>query len=71
MKNIWFAQLNSKLHTEVWGWTGGKLKVLLSQSCKKSVWDLPGGPVVMNQPANEEDMGLIPGPERFHMPRDN
>ena len=29
---------------------------------------LPCGPVVKNLPVNEGDMGLIPGPGRFHMP---
>ena len=29
------------------------------------------GPGVENPPANVEDMGLIPGPERFHMPQGN
>ena len=31
----------------------------------------PGGPVVKNRPANEEDMGSIPGPGRCHMPQSN
>ena len=35
------------------------------------ILDFPGGPVVNNLPVNAEDMGLIPGPERFHMPWDN
>jgi len=38
---------------------------------KKSKEDFPGGPVVKNPPANAGDVGLIPGPERFHMPRSN
>ena len=29
------------------------------------------GSVVQNLPANAEDMGLIPGPERSHMPQTN
>ena len=29
--------------------------------------DLPGGPVVRSLPAGTEDMGWIPGLERFHM----
>ena len=33
--------------------------------------DFPGGPVVKNPPANAGDKGLIPGPGRFHMLRDN
>ena len=35
------------------------------------VWDLAGGPMVKNLPANAEDMGLIPDPGRFHMPQGN
>ena len=33
--------------------------------------DFPAGPVVENLPANAGDMGSIPGPGRFHVPRDN
>ena len=36
---------------------------------KKYPWDFPGGAVVKNSPANAEDMGLIPGPGRSHMPQ--
>ena len=28
----------------------------------------PDGPVVENAPANAGDIGLIPGPEIYHMP---
>ena len=38
---------------------------------KKVAMDLPSGPVVKNPPANAEDPGSIPGPERFHMPWDS
>ena len=31
--------------------------------------DFPGGMVDRNPPANARGMGLIPGPERFHMPK--
>ena len=31
----------------------------------------PGGLVIKNPPANAGDMGLIPGPERSHMPQSN
>ena len=34
-------------------------------------WDLPGGTVVKNLPANVGDTGLSPGPGRSHMPRSN
>ena len=34
-------------------------------------WDLPGGTVVKNPPANAGDTGSIPGPGRSHMPRSN
>ena len=29
--------------------------------------DFPGGTMDKNPPANAEDIGLIPGPGRFHM----
>jgi len=32
------------------------------------MWDLPGGAVGKNPPANARDMGSISGPGRFHMP---
>ena len=31
-------------------------------------WDFPGGTVDKSLPANAGDMGLIPGPGRFHIP---
>ena len=31
--------------------------------------DFPDGPVVKNLPADAGDIGLIPGPGRFHMPQ--
>ena len=34
---------------------------------KQTEKDFPGGPVVKNLPANEGDVSLTPGPERFHM----
>ena len=37
----------------------------------KIAGDFPGGAVVKNLPANEGDMGLIPGPGRSHMLRSN
>ena len=36
---------------------------------KKHEVDFPGGPVGKNLPANSEDMGLIPGPGRSHVPQ--
>ena len=39
-----------------------------------SLWEkkgFPGGSVVKNRPANEIDMGSIPGPGRSHMPWSN
>ena len=38
---------------------------------KKKLKDFPGGPVVKNPPANTEDVGLIPGQGRSHMPQSN
>ena len=37
----------------------------------KKPWDFPGGPEVKNPPCNAGDMGLIPGPGRFHMMQSN
>ena len=62
-------------------WGIWKLSVLLSQFFCKSktvlkikfillkiaVEGFPGGAVVKNPPANTGDMGLSPGPGRFHM----
>ena len=33
--------------------------------------DFPDGTVDRNPPANEGEMGYIPGPGRFHMPKSN
>ena len=41
------------------------------QKMVKSMEDFARGPVVKNPPASEGDMGLIPCPERFHMPWGN
>jgi len=37
----------------------------------KVPWDSPGGTVDKNPLANAGDIGLIPGPGRFHMPWSN
>ena len=39
--------------------------------CQIAFQGFPGGSVVENPPANAGDTGLIPGPERSHMPRSN
>ena len=44
---------------------------ILSKILAKRIQDFPGGTVVKNLPANEGDMGLIPGPGRAHMQRSN
>ena len=36
-----------------------------------TIGDFPGGPVIRNLPANAGDIGLIPDPERSHMPQSN
>ena len=38
---------------------------------KSSCGDFPGGPVIKNSPAYEEDTISIPGPGSFHMPWGN
>ena len=35
----------------------------------RQTWGFPGGP--KHSPADAGDMGSIPGPGRFHMPRSN
>ena len=40
-------------------------------SLKQYILRLPGGTVDGNPPANAGDMGLIIGPERFHIPQSN
>ena len=37
----------------------------------KTRWDLAGGAMDRNPPANEGDMSSIPGPGRFRMPQSN
>ena len=39
--------------------------------CQIAFQGFPGGSVVKNPPANAGDTGLIPGPERSHMPQSN
>ena len=47
------------------------MQLTFQEKKKKTIWDFPGGTVVKNPPANAGDMGLSPGPGRFHMPRSN
>ena len=47
------------------------LKSWRKYSLKPEETDFPRGAVVKNLPANAADMGLIPGPERSHMPWSN
>ena len=45
---------------------------LLGELLKNTLlWDIPGGPVVKNLPANAGDTDLILGLGRSHMPWDN
>ena len=46
-------------------------KILVHRIYKELLRDFPGGAVVKNLPANAGDTGLIPGPGRSHMPRNN
>ena len=49
-----------------------KAECLIEDPCLKQMrGDFPGGVVVKNPPANAGHMGLIPGPGRSHMPRNN
>lgn len=44
------------------------LKYFWNAHLKTQVMDFPGGSLVKNPPAKGGDMGLIPGPRRFHVP---
>ena len=43
----------------------------MSWQLETLVLDFPGGAVVKNLPANDEETGLIPGPGRFNMRQGN
>ena len=53
---------------------GGRIAYGMGQENMEIEWnykaskDFPGGPVVNSPPARAENMGLISGPGRFHMP---
>ena len=49
----------------------GRRKLLIETFFKKSKQGILSGSVVKNLPANTEDTGSIPDPERSHMPRSN
>ena len=49
----------------------GTRKLLMETFFKKSRQSFLSGSVVKNLPANTEDTGSIPDPERSHMPRSN
>ena len=53
----------------IWQELQNKSSASLLTSKPISSWDLPGGPVVKNLPANARDAGSIPGPGRSHMPQ--
>ena len=44
---------------------------ITSHFIRKVYKDFLGGPVVENLPVSTGDMGLIPGPGRFHIPQSN
>ena len=50
---------------------GGDHLVLVDRSVIMVLEGFPGGPVVKNLPAGAGDLGLIPGPGRFHMSQVN
>ena len=43
-------------------------KTALCYFILRVTWGFPGGSVVKNLPANEEDTSFIPDQGRFHMP---
>ena len=44
---------------------------LKEKAGKKDTWGFLDNPVVKNQAVNAEDMGLIPGRGRSHIPQSN
>jgi hypothetical protein len=42
-------------------------ELMINTNEKPITRDFPGGLIVKNLPANAGDIGLIPGPGRFHM----
>ena len=52
---------------KVRGWK----KIFHANGNQKKAGDFPGGAVDKSPPANAGDMGLIPGPGRSYMPRNN
>ena len=60
--------------TESLGCTADRKPILLQLIFyfqRSTSWDFPGGPTVRNPPASAGEMGSVPGPGRFHMPRGN
>ena len=53
----------------VWKWLAYKNSLIRLQL--KMLMNLLGSTMDRNPPANARDMGLIPDPERFHMPWSN
>ena len=45
-----------------------KFRKYIEINIQKSVVGFPGCQAVKNLPANAENMGLMPGPDRFHVP---
>ena len=68
--NIWIYRLSRAGGPSHRGWASSNLqKAWVEQKAEKG--DFPGGPLVQNPPANAGDMGLIPGPGRFHVLQGN
>jgi len=47
------------------------LRIQISPNKRIQLQGFPDGPVVKDLPVNARDTGLIPGPERSHMPQGN
>ena len=44
---------------------------MVKKECLDKTWNLPGGPMVKNPPANARDTGLIAHVRRFYMLQGN
>ena len=68
--NIWIHRSSIVDGPPHWGWASSNLlKAWVEQKSDKG--DFPGGALVQNPSANAGNMGLIPGPGRFHVLQGN
>ena len=66
-----YPPLLASLDPSIWSFPMAWLTAIRTKNnfnTQKNFLNFPGGTVDRNPPANAGDMGLIPGPGRFHMP---